>query len=147
MKTIDLRPMGFSPSAEELEALNEKIDHTYCLFIDRVADALNCDDAKAMGLLLILYDQGLGEVYIMVWHQSKASGCHALSKRDILAGFPNLPGPCSCCGEEISDPDALVYDIWIEFKEPVQFVVSPAGVGPWAKWREKLRLVIKEGKK
>jgi hypothetical protein len=77
------------------------------------------DYATARALLLALAANGLAENYILVYHTCVESFVDARPWDD---GLPQLPWVCPECGDRVTDPDELSYDLMSRIHGPINFI-------------------------
>jgi hypothetical protein len=103
-----------------LEILQRLLKTRDALMPHQLAGATGCSLNEAMQLLLSLFDQGLAELLLLVYHRAHPDV--PIQSRNLLNGFPQLPFLCSECEDEIMSKDELLYDFLFRIPSPIELL-------------------------
>jgi len=121
VRTIDLSSFRCLGEPSRLRKLNRSVAIHTDLMPHVLATATGCELEEAIELLTLLYHQGLGALYLLVYHTAHQN--IPVRAQGIAEGPPPLPFICPVCEEEVHDPNELFYDFLFKVDDEIEFVV------------------------
>lgn len=120
VQTVKLHKPACLADTNKRQVFNRLAKAKSTLMPHEVSTGIGCSLVEAMQLLLLLYDQGYAEPFLLVYHKDHLDS--PIAARDLVDGFPNLPFNCELCDQEITTRDSLMFDFL--FKLGSQIIVE-----------------------
>lgn len=121
-QTVKLHKPACLADTNNLQVFNRLVDTRSTLMPHEVSTGIGCSLVDAMQLLLLLYDQGHAEPFLLVYHKDHLDS--PIVARQLADGFPSLPFICELCDQEISTRDSLMFDFLfkLEFQITIEYI-------------------------
>ena len=123
MAQVNLSGMRCFQDGSALQTLNRLVVTHSTLTPQQVAQSTGCDLNSAMAVLVLLYDRGLADGFLEVYHQRHPDG-PPIRRIRIEEGPPPVPFECEVCEGQVSSVGELYFDLLFRPISDVQFMVT-----------------------
>jgi hypothetical protein len=117
VQNVELRKPACLADPDKLLIFNRLAETKLAFMPHEVSTTIGCSLIEAMQLLLLLYDRGHAEPFLLVYHKDHLDG--PVTARRLIDGFPDLPFNCELCDQEIDTRESLLFDFLFKLKSQI----------------------------